>query len=831
MDTSDFSELLQEAEKLTTTIEGVTELPKVERSLHQVLEDSHDLYARVAQSGTQDVQANLLLGSQGVDLPRIVQKLENISSKKSFEPLKPTYDTDVESYLENHLQNIVVGIVEEEFKRCAESAKKTGWEHQKAEWNHERMKIINAMTTSSQDLSYVGSHTSVFMEPRPTVSTQLGYEESVFVPKLLEYIKTGIQGVKVTNLLQEFENTVKIFKDSKINDMWEIMSYMTQIPPLPLTDCPLATRYSKPVVKDLISQAKRYLEDRYKTYMSNIINQNLVEAKRGGVPGTYSLVRSYVGIRLKGDYLGLQGGMVDDRPIWPVVYYCLRCGDISAALYCLKKAGSEAQDVINVLEARIKTPDSKEITKLELNLHSEYSSLTHNSTDPFQRIVYDILCCGNTTDEHSEVAKTVDDYLWLKLSYLRMNGDRDDTEMFKNLQSTILEKYGEVFYNAMKQPHVYFQVLALTGQFEAALEFLGRTSRYQIHSVHMSIALNEIHMLALPKLPNAPLRMPPNIFAVQKIIKSVPVSIDPADPKPGRRLNLSRLILMYVQKFELVAPKEAVLYYYMLRNVDNEKLKMFVTCIIDLAMETKQYEMLFGKMQKSGLRSPGYLDQFMSNELKLDDLAEAVGRALIEKGLFEDAIDLFDVANNHEEVLQLFCTLLPQIVPAKPTEASLRQRLPIKVNEIADRYSRTGYNCSAIKQSSFNILKDLLTFFDQYHANLYQQALKTLENIDIVPLLPRDVESKVQAFERFNLEVSAIISDVVLAKINILFSEYQSIKSNEQFRLQYQGHSQESQLDYLRQQAQALTSFAGMLPYHMPGDTNSRLVQIEILMH
>ncbi|KAJ8920594.1 hypothetical protein NQ315_004733 [Exocentrus adspersus] len=61
---SDFSDLLQEAEKLTSDLEGTTELPKVERSLKQVLEASNDLYSRVAQTGAQDIQANLLLGSK-----------------------------------------------------------------------------------------------------------------------------------------------------------------------------------------------------------------------------------------------------------------------------------------------------------------------------------------------------------------------------------------------------------------------------------------------------------------------------------------------------------------------------------------------------------------------------------------------------------------------------------------------------------------------------------------------------------------------------------------------------------------------------------------------
>lgn len=73
--------------------------------------------------------------------------------------------------------------------------------------------------------------------------------------------------------------------------------------------------------------------------MSSVINENLHQAQRGGVPGTYPLVRSFVGIRLQGGYLGLQDGAIDDRPLWPMVYYCLRSGDLTAALHCIKKAG------------------------------------------------------------------------------------------------------------------------------------------------------------------------------------------------------------------------------------------------------------------------------------------------------------------------------------------------------------------------------------------------------------------------------------------------------------------------------------------------------------
>ena len=38
-------------------------------------------------------------------------------------------------------------------------------------------------------------------------------------------------------------------------------------------------------------------------------------------------------------------------------------------------------------------------------------------------------------------------------------------------------------------------------------------------------------------------------------------------------------------------------------------------------------------------------------------------------------------------------------------------------------------------------------------------------------------------------------------------------------------------INYLRSQARALITFAGMIPYRMPGDTNARLVQMEVLMN
>lgn len=55
----DFSTLLQRAENLTKKVEAECELPRVERTLQQVLQATTELHSRVTQTGGsgKDIQA------------------------------------------------------------------------------------------------------------------------------------------------------------------------------------------------------------------------------------------------------------------------------------------------------------------------------------------------------------------------------------------------------------------------------------------------------------------------------------------------------------------------------------------------------------------------------------------------------------------------------------------------------------------------------------------------------------------------------------------------------------------------------------------------------
>ncbi|XP_073706280.1 nuclear pore complex protein Nup93-like [Garra rufa] len=103
MDTEGFGELLQQAEQLAAETEAVSELPHVERNLQEIQQAGERLRSRTltrTSQDTADVKASILLGSRGLDIFHISQRLESLSAATTFEPLEPVKDTDIQSSLQ-----------------------------------------------------------------------------------------------------------------------------------------------------------------------------------------------------------------------------------------------------------------------------------------------------------------------------------------------------------------------------------------------------------------------------------------------------------------------------------------------------------------------------------------------------------------------------------------------------------------------------------------------------------------------------------------------------------------------------------------------------------
>ena len=108
--------------------------------------------------------------------------------------------------------------------------------------------------------------------------------------------------------------------------------------------------------------------------------------------------------------------MVDGVPVWPMIFYCLRCGDLKSAITAASKAGPGLSEVAQLLSEMSSSSDGRLSTHTENVVRINYRRSVRATSDPFKRAVFCVIAACDPTDEHPEVATSLDDYLWIKLS-------------------------------------------------------------------------------------------------------------------------------------------------------------------------------------------------------------------------------------------------------------------------------------------------------------------------------------------------------------------------------------------------------------------------------
>ncbi|CAG9807920.1 unnamed protein product [Chironomus riparius] len=803
----DFTTLMQQAQKLVNDTQNTDDLPRVERSMPQILKATNELHSRVTSSSSaQDIQAYVLLGSKGIDLPKISKNLETLSARKTFETLDPVYDTDIHSFLKNEKENAILSIIQDVNKSSIENSQAQKWDHIMNEWNMEKVKLMNALVGPSQNwIDFRKLPEQTILNETSGIKSSLNSIQMAYAKEVTEYNR--FDRAMRSSLVEKFTNVAQSFNDKKTLEMWEIIKFMSNVRPIPKNQDPAKHRFNS----EFVDQAKKYLEKHFRVFMQTVISEHLKETQRGGDPSNYKLIEAFVNLKLRNpnELIGLQDRRDNFFP-WPNVFYSMRCGDNKSALKCLENNLQDQKDIITAIEELLKSADGKISVKIKSQIKMQYKQHKIRMSDPYKRAVYAIL---GSCSEQSELNSSFEDYLWMQLYLIsNVSTDSNDKLTLPALQRTILEQYGEKYFKADEQPQRYFEVLALTGQFEAGIEFLSRFERYRTHAVHFALALNELHLITTPRNIQEPL-----------------IIVDIEDPKPLRRLNIARLIMLYVEKFEISDPGEALQYYYFLRHLtDSNGKNLFLSCVTDLVVENLNYELIFGKMQPSGIRSRAFIDQF-DNVINIQSACNGIADEFVKKGLFEDAIKMYDLAENPEQTLRYIITLLSQVVHQQTKPGSMKERLQTISLEISERYRSKEITCDPQIMKTFNTLKILMQFFQHYHDNKHEEALEILAQTKLVPLHMKDVDVCVQNFKKTGGEVCKILPDILLSTMDIIYKKYTTIKNKEISRFN-EGNS-DDKLKFLREQAKGITVMAASIYFRMPSDTNSRLIQTEILMH
>uniref|UniRef100_A0A2K6EQN2 Nuclear pore complex protein Nup93 n=1 Tax=Propithecus coquereli TaxID=379532 RepID=A0A2K6EQN2_PROCO len=675
------------------------------------------------------------------------------------------------------------------------------------EWEQVKQRILHTLLASGEDaLDFTQeSEPSYISDVGPPGRSSLDSIEMAYARQIYIYNEKIVNGHLQPNLVDLCASVAEL-DDKSISDMWTMVKQMTDVLLVPATDA-LKSRGSVEVRMEFVRQALGYLEQSYKNYTLVTVFGNLHQAQLGGVPGTYQLVRSFLNIKLPAPLPGLQDGEVEGHPVWALIYYCMRCGDLLAASQVVNRAQHQLGEFKTWFQEYMNSKDRRLSPATENKLRLHYRRALRNNTDPYKRAVYCIIGRCDVTDNQSEVADKTEDYLWLKLNQVCFDDDGtsspQDRLSLSQFQKQLLEDYGESHFTVNQQPFLYFQVLFLTAQFEAAIAFLFRMERLRCHAVHVALVLFELKLLLKSSGQSAQL-----------------LSHEPGDPPCMRRLNFVRLLMLYTRKFESTDPREALQYFYFLRDEkDSQGENMFLRCVSELVIESREV-CLFPSSP-----TPGVIDKFTSDTKPIINKVASVAE---NKGLFEEAAKLYDLAKNADKVLELMNKLLSPVVPQISAPQSNKERLKNMALSIAERYRTQGISANKFVDSTFYLLLDLITFFDEYHSGHIDRAFDIIDRLKLVPLNQESVEERVAAFRNFSDEIRHNLSEVLLATMNILFTQFKRLKGTSPSSASRPQRVIEDRDSQLRSQARALITFAGMIPYRTSGDTNARLVQMEL---
>ncbi|VDK36595.1 unnamed protein product [Taenia asiatica] len=704
-------------------------------------------------------------------------------------------------------------------------------------------------------------------------------------PSLYDYLynTTNAKSVffdesKQNDFCEFFRLIKRMFSVSAINidDVGPSETPLLDLPLPPTHDRALEVRSGSSLQSAFLRRAIAHLEAEFATYLQTVVSSNPRQAQLGGCPGVKALVRAFLNVKSpslqpSGDndfdcFGDFEDGVVDGKPVWPMIYYCLRCGALQDAASVASDAANNLGDFVQILNTFM-IEDRCLPPKLVANVRKTYRRLVKTSRDPYKRLVYCLLGCCDLSDAHTDVGQSIDDFIWLRLSQISINdGTTDQQDDVENLtigqlQNLLYDTYGETYFDAWNQPLMYFKILCLSQQFEGALAFLSRIEGLRCHAVHLALLLREMKILLLPTSKQAPL-----------------VSRVDSDPSGFRRLNFIRLLLLYTRKFESGNPTLCMNYYYFLHDLPSvtegkEKTavaslsgfrvhSLFVQCVAELVIQTGEFDLLLGRLDPDdgALRQAGAIDRFASVAPPIS-LITTVAEMLEARGQMAQAVSVYLLTGEVRNLLsavRLTNLLLVGVVAVddfNPTGNSERQnilrlaaevglsvrRLDPITSSVGGTVSSDSEGCRDISPAlqsaarTLYYLLDLATFFDLASAGQWQAALDHMDRLGLLPTTAAsdEIDVKVAGFAALSDLVRRPIPAALLQLMRCLTAKASTARANEEHgisvgRAPISSSGPSMCLAEVRARTRALITFVGRIPYRMPSEVYARLSQVEM---
>ncbi|KAJ0411031.1 hypothetical protein ATCC90586_003633 [Pythium insidiosum] len=582
--------------------------------------------------------------------------------------------------------------------------------------------------------------------------------------------------------------------------------------------------------------ARVFLEKQFLAFVQQTVQQQRLST--GGIPDLVATVRAFVRYLQSAAVQGSNGPVLgsEDVDIWALIYYCLRCGGEQEAAdlaTSYMRAGDSPIDEVLLCGLRYRALQkqatgasnngspvlasfSKQFPAEYERLVDRYQRLSSGSVDavavvnPYERCVINLLCFGNPNASEPRILTTIEDYLWQRLSFIqRVEAARSAPDSAYNIGrlAKSIHKFGPSHFEGPRSSSgsnfsafLYFEILLIVQDFEAAIKYIGSRG-FLLEATHFAVALNHYGLLHCTS------------------------SLMTDDDETC--VDMIRLVRQYVHGFQRVNSCEAAEYIACISDVP-AKLEL----LSELLLETRKFDVLAGFTNNTdGSRTRGVFDRLLK-DVSEEDIRELIlntARKAESRGRPHDAFALLKSAGDVEGVIVLLNTQLSATLAASRGEreewfrvakefAEKWMRFPW-VQGIANKYARTA-------AVAFQTLLNINIFLEIFERQQFEDAIRFVDELEVIPTPEaNNLSVCVDRFLAFDETVRQNFHVLLLGYVECL------VRDTERLKQQTSGEVRRVGVMTLREKAELVVTFAGMVKFRLPAGTNERLNRMEGMIY
>lgn len=208
------------------------------------------------------------------------------------------------------------------------------------------------------------------------------------------------------------------------------------------------------------------------------------------------------------------------------------------------------------------------------------------------------------------------------------------------------------------------------------------------------------------------------------------------------------------------------------------------------------------------------------------DIQLAVANQCQASGKTEEAVKLYEVADEPEAALQLLTRQLSKVLASRSPD---RQRVVHLARDVHKRMSGVQYAGIHTNNlpSAFEQLLSLDSFFELVAAMKYSEALNHMSSLGLIPFHPMNVQSCTAAFHRLHEAVKRLFPEMLSTTMQLLTHQH-SLLAHTPTTPFDNGRVERDQ--HIRLAAKAIVTFAGTIQYLIPKDLTAQLLSSELII-